>query len=60
MNSQSGAFRALHFKCLTLLGRTCNCCSPFAVVQDGQLPEHVARGQGAQVPSSLGDLELAT
>lgn len=59
MSSQSGAFGALPFKGLTL-GRTCNRRCPFAVVQDGQLPEHVAGGEGAQVPPSLGDLELAT
>lgn len=53
------AFNGVIVRCLTLR-HTFNRCCPFAVVEDGQLPKHVPCGQGAEVPSSLGDLELAT
>lgn len=57
MNHHCGASNGVILQCLTL---TCNRCCPFAVVEDGQLPKHVPRGQGAELPSSLGDPELTT
>lgn len=59
MNHHCCASNGVILQCVTLR-QTCNRCCPLAVVEDGQLPKHVPRGQGAEFPSSLGDPELTT